>query len=140
MQSRCNAVVLCCLDFRLQAPVAEFLGMKGLRGNYDLITRPGAAKDLVYGDDAARDLVLRDLRICQKIHDIRDIYIIQHTDCAALGGREAFPGPVSERQELIFIMDKAQKAINKEFNLCPDIKRVIVEIHDGRAIRFEELD
>ncbi len=97
MAHTCKALVLHCMDFRLQTALRERSVAEGLSGDYDLVSLAGAMKDLVHGSDAEQAVVLKQIEISSRLHGIQEIVFIAHTDCGAYGGRSAFADEAAER-------------------------------------------
>lgn len=73
----CDAVVVHCIDFRLQhflnIWLTEHLGIQ----NYDRISWAGAAKDFVY--------IQGQIDLARRLHKIKRVILINHEDCGAYG-------------------------------------------------------
>jgi carbonic anhydrase len=85
MGHQCEAAVISCIDFRLHKAVHEFLKAEGLEGQYDYITEPGVQLTLVRRHSDIRNFHNLTERIAksQRLHDIKRIILIAHTDCGA---------------------------------------------------------
>jgi carbonic anhydrase len=73
----CEAVVIHCIDFRLQHHLNEWLTNRFGNKNYDRISIAGAIKDL--------DFVARQVEISHRLHETRKAILINHEDCGAYG-------------------------------------------------------
>ena len=72
-----DAIVVHCIDFRFQkhfdAWIEENLGCC----NYDRVSLAGGVFDF--------DYVLKQIKVSEELHDIKQIILINHADCGAYG-------------------------------------------------------
>ena len=91
----CEAVVLCCIDFRFWRETLEFaekeLGLK----SFDFPSLPGAAKAINEGNDLALGCV----SVPCDLHHAKKIVIVNHADCGAYGGSSKFDGNSEAEQK-----------------------------------------
>ncbi len=73
----CEAVVVHCIDFRLQHYRNDWLTNRFGDKNYDRISVAGTVKDL--------DFVTRQIEISHRLHKTRKAILINHEDCGAYG-------------------------------------------------------
>jgi carbonic anhydrase len=73
----CEAVVIHCIDFRLQHYLNDWLTNRFGNKNYDRISIAGGIKDL--------DFVTRQVEISHRLHETRKAILINHEDCGAYG-------------------------------------------------------
>jgi carbonic anhydrase len=73
----CEAVVIHCIDFRLQHYLNDWLTNRFGNANYDRISVAGGIKDL--------DFVTRQVEISYRLHNIHKAILINHEDCGAYG-------------------------------------------------------
>ncbi|OGK13409.1 hypothetical protein A3A93_01945 [Candidatus Roizmanbacteria bacterium RIFCSPLOWO2_01_FULL_38_12] len=118
-EHQCDALVVCCIDFRFQKYIRDWTD-KNLTGkNYDLIGFAGSTKDL--------DMVLKQIEISVKLHEIKQIVLIHHEDCGAYGVESM---PERHAQDL----KKAKQEINTKY---PEVRVYLYYLHlDGR---FEQI-
>jgi carbonic anhydrase len=76
-QHVCGAVVVHCIDFRLQAHLNVWLAKHCGEGNYDRIAVAGAVKNV--------DFVLEQIGISHRLHQVKQVILINHEDCGAYG-------------------------------------------------------
>ena len=82
---KCDALVLMCMDWRLHIgetvknQIRQILECK----TYDLLVLPGGAKCLL--GEETRNLVLSYIELSKKIHGVKKVLLINHTDCGAYG-------------------------------------------------------
>lgn len=136
MSHHCEAALITCEDFRLHQrkdgrnAIAEFIKTEGI--DCDIITRGGAAKDLIFpkGEGLSAVLkfflkkfftrsILRDVGVSVSLHQANKVYLAHHEDCGAYGGKKAFAGDEAEKNKHRADMKKAGEIIKKKF---PEIK------------------
>ena len=92
----CHTVVVCCIDFRFQEFINNWL-KKNLSGKpYDLISFAGSTKEF--------KIVLKEIKISKKLHHVKQIILIHHEDCGAYGKQGNY-------NEHIKDLHKAQKKL-----------------------------
>ena len=79
-----EAMVLACIDPRLQEPVHDYLKKRGLIGRFSQFTIAGAADGVVAPRFAAwHDTFWDNLAISAELHQIKRVIAIDHRDCGA---------------------------------------------------------
>jgi len=79
----CDAIVICCIDFRFQKFIRRWTN-KNLKGKtFDLVGFAGATKNL--------KTVLKQIDISVRLHHIEKVILIHHEECGAYG-EESTPG------------------------------------------------
>ncbi|GAB4576451.1 MAG: hypothetical protein Kow0077_32870 [Anaerolineae bacterium] len=73
----CDALVVTCMDFRLQAHLDTWLAGVLQHGNYDRVALAGAARD--------QAVVMSQVDLAVRLHGVRLIVLINHEDCGAYG-------------------------------------------------------
>lgn len=108
--------------------------------NCDLVALAGAAKNLVEPKEPGdSEMVLRQIEISQRLHHISQVILLNHTDCGAYGGREAFESSEAELKRHQDDLTKAKDIILRRF---PDleVKLMLAKITPLGQISFEELE
>jgi len=72
-----NAIVVHCIDFRLQKYLDPWLQQRFGHGNYDRVSLAGAVFDFY--------AILRQVEISNRLHKIKKVILINHEDCGAYG-------------------------------------------------------
>jgi carbonic anhydrase len=72
----CEAIVITCIDFRLQAFIENWLKQLKSEG-YDRVALAGGCKNF--------DTILVQIEISKRLHDIKKVILINHEDCGAYG-------------------------------------------------------
>ena len=105
----CEAVVLCCIDFRFWKETVEFvekeLGIK----SFDFPSLPGSAKAINESQDET--FVFGCIDVPVNLHHAKKIVIVNHQDCGAYGGSANFNGDDEAEQK--FHAEELQKAKEK---------------------------
>ena len=105
---RKNVLLLSCMDLRLIDDICEFMEGDNLANRYDQLVFAGASLGVMQPRHAAwRDVFFQHLDIAVQLHDIRDVYIMEHRNCGAythfIGPRCDYPdteaGELEEENE-----------------------------------------
>jgi len=84
MSAKLDWAIIRCIDGRLNKAIAAHLHELGVPEAHDIYSLPGGPKDLIDGDEG----FIRDIeQIIVELHGVRNVVLIQHTDCGAYGGR-----------------------------------------------------
>ena len=78
----CEALVVHCMDYRLQKYLNEWLDKTPGSGNYDRIAIAGGVLDIY--------AVLRHIELAVRLHQIRKVVLINHENCGAYGPTGTF--------------------------------------------------
>ena len=116
MSHTCKALILHCIDFRLGAAIKNYLEGLSLLGEADIVSVAGAVKNLVspaLPTDA--EFVLRQIDLSKRLHGIAEVILINHTDCGAYGGRQAFRSDEEEYEKHSSDLKKAKEMILAQF-------------------------
>ncbi len=74
-----QAIVVHCMDFRLQKSINDWLqGTFGV-GEYDRLSVAGSVFDL--------DFVMKQVKLSHDLHEIKKVVLINHEDCGAYGAQ-----------------------------------------------------
>ena len=140
MPHTCKALLLQCMDFRLAPGIKKMMEEQGLMGDCDLVSLAGAAKNLL--DPETQALALKQVGLSRQLHGIKEVHLVNHTDCGAYGGRAAFAGDEAEHRKHADDLTAAAEAIRQEF---PDLTVVkwlarLAEQDHGWGLTFEKLE
>jgi len=91
MSHTCNYCVVTCIDFRFHPLLQSFFYELG---ECDRVALAGASKAIV--DEDIRDVVLKQINISQKLHNVTSVILVDHEDCGAYGGKKAVTSDKSE--------------------------------------------
>lgn len=77
MSHTCDAVVVCCIDFRFQKFIREWTDENLKDKTFDLVGFAGATKEL--------DTIMKQIDISVRLHQIKQVILIHHEECGAYG-------------------------------------------------------
>ena len=78
----CEALVVHCMDYRLQKYLNDWLDKNPGIGNYDRVGIAGGVLDIYP--------VLKHIELAVRLHKIRKVILINHEDCGAYGPAGTF--------------------------------------------------
>jgi len=139
MSHHCNHLVIHCMDFRLQDQIVLHLRLKGLFGDCDIVSWPGAIKDFVSPEKPEyREHMFKPIEIARDKHGVRKLTLLQHMDCGAYGGKGAFKSESEELEKHASDMREAAALIRHKF---PDMEAMMkIIIMDGDRVKeFKEI-
>ena len=93
---RKNVLMLSCMDLRLIDDLCNFMDGDNLANRYDQLVFAGSSLGVMQPTHAAwRDVFFQHLDIAVQLHDIHDVYIMEHRNCGTythfLGREYDFP-------------------------------------------------
>ena len=93
-----QAIVHTCTDFRIQKPLAQFI--EGTLNLYavDIKTDTGGIKK-IFEEGPIREYIFENFKHSIKDHEVERIILINHTDCSAYGGSDAYKSQEDEFHE-----------------------------------------
>ncbi|HBV58206.1 MAG TPA: hypothetical protein DEB73_03025 [Candidatus Magasanikbacteria bacterium] len=140
MSHHCKALILHCIDFRFHESIKNWLKEKGLTNNCDIVSLAGASKGLITPKNPAEpEIILRQIEISSNLHKISQVILMNHTDCGAYGGRDAFVTSEDEHSQHVGDMQKAKKLILKKFPEL-EVKIILAKINPLEQINFEKVE
>lgn len=81
---RKNVLLLSCMDLRLIDDLVPFMEGDNLSNRYDQLVFAGSALGVIQQDhESWYDVFFQHLDIAVQLHQIRDVYIMEHRDCGA---------------------------------------------------------
>lgn len=102
MPATVDALVITCIDASLhrtdKPALADYLRGKrvGIK-TWDLLTTPGGARDLVApGAGTRKDALLHAVKLAHDAHGVTNIFLVNHSACAAYGSTEHFGDATKE--------------------------------------------
>jgi len=96
MMHKCDAIVVCCIDYRFQKYIRRWTDENLKDKTFDLVGFAGSTKDL--------ETVLEQIDISVNLHGISEVVLIHHEECGAYGLESS---PERHSQDLL----KAKEAI-----------------------------
>lgn len=73
----CQSIVVSCIDFRLRKHLRGWTETALDNGGYDRVAIAGGVKNLPF--------IVDQIELSQKLHAIKEAYLINHEDCGAYG-------------------------------------------------------
>lgn len=129
MTHQCKALVITCIDYRFRSDIRDFLISLGLKDDYDMVSLAGSTKDLVDGDPAGSEIIMKEIEISNRLHKMSEIYILHHMDCGAYGGSKSFKSKEEERIRQLEDMELARTKIAVKFPQI-EVKKVLARIDE----------
>lgn len=114
----CENLLLICMDFRFHRRLIDVLGFAGYH-EMDLLALPGSSKSLI--DLESREVVLKAVSTAITVHGVKRLIIVDHIDCKAYGGSEAFASSEQEISHHTEMLNKAAIIVSAMF---PDLEVV----------------
>ena len=74
---RCEAIIVTCIDFRLQQYISNWISKNFSDRSFDRVAIAGGVFDLEY--------VLKQIEISHRLHHIKKVALINHEECGAYG-------------------------------------------------------
>lgn len=145
MSHTCQALVLACIDFRFHDKLNQWLNDKGLKDNADQVKIAGGVLSIIKPTEMRdRDFLLHQLGISVSLHEIKQVYLINHEDCGAYGGKKSFASDAEELEKHIIDMRDAKKIILEKFPQL-EVKLIFATIkypdeHGTPEIGFVEVE
>jgi len=78
----CEALVVHCMDYRLQKYLNDWLNKNPGIGNYDRVAIAGGVLDIYF--------VLKHIELTVRLHKIRKVILVNHENCGAYGPEGTF--------------------------------------------------
>ena len=119
---QCEAVVLCCIDFRFWRETLEYIEKELSIKSFDFPSLPGAAKAI--NECADNDIAMQCVSVPCDLHQAKKLVIVNHQDCGAYGGSKVFNGDDTAEQK--FHEAELKKAKAKILVKYPDLQVVLV--------------
>lgn len=137
MSHNCKALLVVCMDFRLQAACHDFAKEHDLVDNYDLFSVAGTQKSFL--EQETKEVALKQVELSHDLHSMTDVYLISHWDCGAYGGSGAFKDDDDQRNTYLTDMQSAKEVILEKY---PDITvhKYLANWDAEEKIFFEKID
>ncbi|MDD5760380.1 MAG: hypothetical protein PHI06_15040 [Desulfobulbaceae bacterium] len=128
-----------CIDFRFGKKMKEFMEQNNLLGDADLVSIAGAAKNIVNPETQA--FALRQIEISKDLHGMKQVILMNHTDCGAYGGRKSFADDKVEYEKLTADLKEAREIVKTKWPEL-EVKLWLAHIDESEhepAISFESI-
>src|SRR3990167_8832344 len=106
MKHTCRALIIHCIDFRFGKAIKKYLEDKNLLGDIDIVSVAGAVKNA--------EFLIKQIDISKTLHDIKQVILMNHTDCGAYGGEQSFGSAEEEREKHLSDLKDAKIKILKK--------------------------
>ena len=137
MPHACKALVIRCMDFRFISAINEYLESKNLLNHCDIVAAAGAVKNFASPEhELDREFLMRQIDIAKRLHGIREVILINHTDCGAYGGRKAFTSREEEREKHSEELRAAATMVAERYPSLA-IQTLIADIEDSGEINIK---
>lgn len=133
-------LVIHCSDFRIRRE--QDLAIERVYGSgaqYDRYTIPGSCRRLVRESDDTRDQMISDISLLIDKHQPETIVLIQHEDCGAYGGREAFQSPEAENEMLASDLHASASLLRQKFPRVT-VHGYIIRMNGDEFARMDRVD
>ena len=137
MKSKYKAMVLSCMDPRIQLPVFKFIKKKNLVNKHSSFTIAGGAVGVTHSKFKKwHQAFLDNLKTSIKLHKIEKLIVVNHEDCGAIKLAENKKNYIEDDIHTNSFL-KLEKIINKKF---PKIKLEFYIIKlDQKVLRVRSL-
>lgn len=119
--------------------IRGYLDEQGMTGDCDLVSLAGAAKNLASPMAPEHRVTLeKQIELASKLHGIKTLTLMNHTDCGAYGGAAAFASSDEEKvthgEEL-----RAAREIVKAIHPDVEVRLVLAVIDAKGEVTFESV-
>ena len=130
MPHNCEYLITHCIDFRFIRAIKDYLEKSGILGDCDEVSVAGSVKD--------SNFILGQIDISARLHNIHEVVLINHLDCGAYGGSEAFGSAEEEYKFHVKELKKARGAVLVKY---PSLKVIMLlaKIAPSGEVSFEEI-
>ncbi|MBI3379373.1 hypothetical protein HY029_01300 [Candidatus Gottesmanbacteria bacterium] len=90
----CQAIVVSCMDFRLRKHLIDWASKILTKGGYDRVAVAGGVKNF--------GLLVDQVALSVKLHNVNEAYLINHEDCGAYGEEGTFE---KHKEDLLLAKD-----------------------------------
>lgn len=130
----CSNAAVFCVDYRFADITKKFLAGLFETAYFDSYSWPGSAKKIV--DSSTQKEYLSNIAVCANLHSADRIVLINHTDCGAYGGKDAFKSIDDEREKLTDDLRKARDVIKESF---PSVEVELYLLDTYRGNSFDKI-
>ena len=87
----CDAMVICCIDFRFQKFIRDWTDKNLADKTFDLVGFAGSTKDL--------ETVMKQIDISVRLHHVKQVVLIHHEECGAYGAESSLERHTKDLQK-----------------------------------------
>jgi carbonic anhydrase len=132
----CSTALVRCMDFRLGSAVRDYIEANNLYNDVDIISLAGASKDIAHTNNSVAQM---QVDLSKKLHSIKTVILMNHTDCGGYGGRTAFDSEEAERERHLADMRQAKAKILANHEEI-EVKITLAKIAGNGAVEIEEIE
>jgi len=134
MSHNCKSILIHCIDFRLIEKTREWMKENKYLGDCDVVSLAGASKSIIDGD--GKDIILKQIGVCSKLHCGSNVILLHHSDCGAYKNSYDFKSKEEEKGKQMEDMENAAKIIKEAY---PDMEviKFWAEMKDGEGKEVE---
>ena len=125
MSHNAKAVVVHCMDFRLQGVINKFIEQFA---PYDEVSIAGAAKKFIGNKKDIANYLLSELKLSHDLHNVKTVVLINHHDCGAYGGVSAFTSLEAEKKQHHTDLKQASRLIAEKLGIT--VKAYFMDFSD----------
>lgn len=119
-----NVLALACIDGRFIERTIDWT-VENAGPVFDFRTEVGSSKAIIDSEED-RERFFEVIATSKKLHDIKEVWLIDHIDCGAYGGSKEFESDLEERNFHIEKLDEAASIVKAQFPFL-DIKKVYAD-------------
>lgn len=131
MAHHCKYFIAHCIDFRLQKAIKDYLEKENLLGDCDVVSAAGGVKN--------NDFLLEQLDVSVNLHKVQEARLINHLDCGAYGGSEAFGSAEEEYKFHVGELKKAKVAVLAKYPSLK-VRMLLAKIQPSGEVIFESIN
>ncbi len=136
MAHTCSAIIVHCIDFRLGPAISDWLKDQNLLGDCDIVGIAGAAKN--FNGEKDEDVLMTQIEISSKLHEIKKVILMNHADCGAYGGRSAFENREVENTAHSDALAHGETVLTEKFPHL-EVQKMIAQIEPDGSIHIEKV-
>lgn len=129
MPHKVDNMVITCMDRRFQRAIRERLA-EDYQVNIedsDRLAYAGASQAIADGT------LIPQIELSYKLHDIKKVYVVDHTDCGGFGGLKAYDN--DEQKELAVHMESMTRAQDSIHQILPQLVVVCFVVNmEGQTV------
>lgn len=127
------------MDFRLTKAIDAWMEKEHIMNDADILSIGGAGKPLSDDPDSpVAKMLLDQLTLSKRLHNIQTVYLIHHTDCGAYGGHSAFESREKEKQTHRADMEKEIQMIGAVISGV-SVVPMLADIHEDGTVLIERV-
>ena len=135
---KAQAIIQTCIDFRFRKALNDFIENELNLYDVDLKTDGGGVKKIVE-EGPIRDWIFANYQIAFDLHGVERVILINHQDCGAYGGSQAFQGEEDEIAKHEIQLRHATSVIRAKFP-TKQIEAYLALINSDGEVSFKKVE